>query len=117
MEKGLVNIVSDVLVESVFNRLVAERILRISSHQDGSNLLQYIVNECHLRRIFIMAKCKPELLISEVIEVVHDQWVLVALVNWHVDNSALSVSSYQFFDIFNALDVNMHTLYLLTHQF
>jgi len=63
-----------------------------------------------------MSKCEPELLVSKVVKVVHDQWVLVTLVNWHVDNSALSVTSYHFFDVFNALEVNMHTLNLLTHQ-
>ena len=63
-----------------------------------------------------MAKCEPELLLSEIVEVVHNQWVLVALVNWHVHNSALSVSSYHFFDVLNALHVNMHTLNLLMYQ-
>lgn len=115
MEKGLIYIVSDVLVESIFNRLVAKRILGISSHQDGSNLFKHIVDKGHLGGVFIMAKCEPELLVSEVVKVVHDQWVLVALVNRHIHNSAFSVTSYHFFDIFDALDVNMHTLNLLTH--
>jgi hypothetical protein len=63
-----------------------------------------------------MSKCEPELLVSKIVKVVHNQWVLVTLVNWHVDNSALSITSYHFFDVFNALEVNMHTLNLLTHQ-
>jgi len=50
-----------------------------------------------------MAKSEPKLLVAEVVDVVHHQWVLVTLVNWHVDNSALSVSFYHFFNVFNAL--------------
>ena len=112
----MVDIVSDVLVECIFNRLVAERILGISSHQDSSNLLQHIVDECHLRGVLIMSKCEPELLVSKIVKVVHNQWVLVALVNWHVDDSALSVALYHLLDPVDALHVHMHTLYLLAHH-
>ena len=64
-----------------------------------------------------MAKRESKLLVTEVVDVVHHQWVLVTLVNWHVDNSTLSVCFYHFFDVFNALHVNMHTLNLLVDQF
>lgn len=60
-----------------------------------------------------MTKCETELLVTEIVDVVHHQRVLVTLVNWHVNNSTLSVNVYHFFDVFNAIHVNMHTLNLL----
>jgi hypothetical protein len=64
-----------------------------------------------------MSECEPKLLVCEVINVVHHQWVLVRLVHGHVDNSNLPVSLNHFLDVVDALDVNMHTLNLLAHHF
>lgn len=64
-----------------------------------------------------MAESEPKLLVCEVIDVVHDQWVLIRLVHGHVDNSNLPIILDHFFDVVDAFDVNMHTLNLLTHHF
>jgi hypothetical protein len=46
----------------------------------------------------------------------HDNWILIRLINWHVNNSTFPVISDQVLDIIDALHVNVHALHLLPHD-
>lgn len=63
-----------------------------------------------------MAEREPELLIREVIDVEHDQGVLVALVHWHEYNSSFPVLQH-IFDAINTLNIDVETLDHVAHYF
>jgi hypothetical protein len=63
-----------------------------------------------------MSKSEAKLLVREIVKVVHYQRVLVRFIQRNIDNSALSVRSNHFLYFFNAPEVNMHGLHLLSHQ-
>lgn len=64
-----------------------------------------------------MPKSKTKLLVREVIEIVHNQRVLITLIDWDVDDSALTVILNHLLNIVDTNHVDMHALHLLSHHF
>lgn len=78
--------------------------------QESSYSLKQSINKADFWRVFIITERETKFEVTEIIDIVHDERVRIALVNWHKHNSCLTVCCNHFFDSIQALSVEMKSL-------
>ena len=86
----------------------------LSSYQKCANSLEQSIHEVDLWRVLIISKCKAKLNVTEVVDVVHNEWIGVTFVNWHENDSCFSVRSHHIFDSIQTLRVEMDAIIHMT---